>query len=140
MKPITVTYTGDLHCEALHADSGRTLQTDAPKDNQGRGEAFSPTDLLATSYATCVMTILALLARRLDVEMTGATARVDKQMSEDSPRRIVALPLTIAISATPSDEVRQKMEHAALTCPVHHSLHPSIDKTITFEWGAASQP
>ena len=75
MKPITVNYTGDLHCEAFHADSGSTLSTDAPKDNQGLGEAFSPTDLLATSYATCVMTILALLARRLDVEMAGATAR-----------------------------------------------------------------
>ena len=138
MKPITITYTGDLHCEALHADSGSTIQTDAPKDNQGLGEAFSPTDLLATSYATCVMTILALLARRLDVEMAGATARVDKQMSADSPRRVVALPLTIAIPANPSDENRRKLEQAALTCPVHHSLHPSIDKTITFQWGAAS--
>ena len=137
MKPIIVTYTGDLHCEAFHADSGRTIETDAPKDNQGLGEAFSPTDLLATSYATCVLTILALLARRLDVEMAGATARVDKQMSADSPRRIVALPLTIAIPAMPSDENRRKLEQAALTCPVHHSLHPSIDKTITFQWGAS---
>ncbi len=137
MKPITVNYTGDLHCEALHPDSGSTLSTDAPKDNQGLGEAFSPTDLLATAYATCVMTILALLARRLDVEMAGATARVDKQMSADSPRRIVALPLTVTIPAMPSDENRRKLEQAALTCPVHHSLHPSIDKTITFQWGAA---
>lgn len=136
MVSITISYSGDLHCEAVHVPSGTTIQTDAPKDNQGKGEAFSPTDLLATSLATCVLTTMAILARRIEVDMTGATAKIDKIMSTDTPRRIAALPLTISIPVQPSEENRRKLEQAAKTCPVHHSLHPDVEQTIVFEWGA----
>ncbi len=135
MASITVSYSGDLHCEAVHVESGSVIQTDAPKDNQGKGETFSPTDLLATAFATCVLTIMAILARRIDFDMTGATAKVEKIMSTDLPRRIAALPLTISIPVKPSKEERQKLEQAAKSCPVHHSLHPDIKKPMTFQWG-----
>lgn len=135
MATITVSYSGELHCEAVHESSGSVLVTDAPKDNHGKGEAFSPTDLLATAYATCVLTIMALLAQRLDIELAGATAHVEKIMSSDTPRRIASLPLTISLPVAPSEENRRKLEQAAFSCPVHHSLHPSIEKPITFRWG-----
>ena len=134
MGTITVSYLGELHCEATH-DSGSVLVTDAPKDNHGRGEAFSPTDLLATAYATCVLTIMAITAARLEIELAGATAHVEKIMSSDTPRRIVALPLTLAFPVAPSKENRRKLEQAAFSCPVHHSLHPAIEKPIEFVWG-----
>jgi putative redox protein len=136
MVSITISYQGDLHCEAVHGPSGNTLQTDAPKDNQGKGEAFSPTDLLATSLATCVLTTMAILARRIEIDLSGAAAKIDKIMSTDGPRRVASLPLTISIPVQPSEEERQKLENAARTCPVAVSLHPDIEKSITFQWGA----
>lgn len=135
MVSLSISYSGDLHCEAVHDPSGSVIQTDAPKDNQGKGEAFSPTDLLATSLATCVLTVMALAARRVDADMSGATAKIEKIMSKDAPRRIAALPLTISIPTKPSEEARQKLEQAAHNCPVHLSLHPDIEQPITFEWG-----
>ena len=137
MVSISITYTGDLHCEAVHGPSGSLIQTDAPIDNQGKGEAFSPTDLLATSLATCVLTTMAIVAGRIGVNLEGATAHAEKIMSTDMPRRVASLPLIISIPVTPSDAERTKLEHAAHACPVHHSLHPEIDKTITFNWGVS---
>ena len=135
MVKIEISYSGDLHCEAVHGPSGSTIQTDAPKDNQGKGEAFSPTDLLATSLATCVLTTMAIMAQRLEVDMVGATAKVEKVMSTEGPRRIVALPVTISMPEAVSEENRTRLEQAASSCPVAKSLHPQIQKTITFQWG-----
>jgi putative redox protein len=134
MSSITITYSGDLHCEAKHESSGSVIQTDAPKDNHGKGEAFSPTDLLVASYATCVLSIMAISARHSNVDMTGATATIEKTMSKDMPRRIAVLALTISIPVQASPKARQELEKAAYNCPVHHSLHPDIEKTITFDW------
>ncbi|RYX81671.1 OsmC family peroxiredoxin [bacterium] len=134
MVSIEISYTGDLHCEATHGPSGSVIQTDAPKDNQGKGEAFSPTDLLATALATCILTTMGIMARRLEVDMTGATARVDKIMSSEGPRRVAALPLVISMPAGISELNRTKLEAAAQTCPVAKSLHPDVKKTLTFEW------
>lgn len=134
MVSIEISYSGDLHCEAVHGPSGNVLQTDAPKDNQGKGEAFSPTDLLATSLATCILTTMAILARRIEVDMVGATANVEKIMSAEGPRRIAALPVTISMPTGISQSDRAKLEQAALSCPVAKSLHPDVQKTITFQW------
>lgn len=134
MVSIEISYAGDLHCEAKHGPSGSVIQTDAPKDNQGKGEAFSPTDLLATSLATCILTTMAIMARRLEVDMTGATAKVEKIMSREGPRRVAELPLVISMPAGISEVNRIKLEQAAQSCPVAKSLHPDVKKTITFEW------
>ena len=137
MVSITFSYLGDLHCEATHGPSGTVIDTDAPKDNQGKGEAFSPTDLLATSLATCALTTMALVARRFDLDLTGATASIEKHMSAEAPRRVAALPLTLSIPVLPSDEAREQLEAAALGCPVMRSLHPEVVKPMTFHWGPA---
>lgn len=134
MVSISVRYSGDLRCHSVHGPSGSVIETDAPADNEGKGALFSPTDLLATSLASCILTTMAILARRIGVNLSNATAQVDKIMSADTPRRIVSLPVIIKIPAAPSEEDRIKLERAAYNCPVHHSLHPDIEKTITFEW------
>ncbi len=134
MVKVTGEYQGDLHCVALHGPSGNSLVTDAPKDNQGRGEAFSPTDLVGTALGTCILTTLAIVARRHGVELKGARIEVTKEMSADAPRRIVRLAtdiwLPIAITALPEG----LMERTAHACPVHQSLHPSLDRPIVFHW------
>ena len=136
MVKITGEYQGDLHCAATHTPSGGTLTTDAPKDNQGRGEAFSPTDLVATSLATCVATTMAMAARKHGVELRGLRYEVTKEMSDDAPRRIVRLAaeywLPVRAEALPAG----LLERAALNCPVHRSLHPAIAKPVVFHWAA----
>src|SRR5471032_282805 len=99
MVKITGEYQGDLHCTAAHGPSGNTLVTDAPKDNQGRGEAFSPTDLVATALATCIVTTMAIVARRSGVELTGLKYEVTKEMSADAPRRIARLTVDLWLPA-----------------------------------------
>ena len=99
MVQTIVTYTGELGCTAAHGPSGRTLQTDAPKDNNGKGESFSPTDLVATALGTCMLTVMGIAARRLGVDMTGAKATVDKGMVADPLRRIGRLSVQIRIPA-----------------------------------------
>lgn len=134
MVKITGEYEGDLHCVAIHGPSGQTLNTDAPKDNQGRGEAFSPTDLLATSFATCIVTTMAIVARRHGIELRGLRYAVTKEMSTDSPRRVVRLATELWLPIAKTPEVEALLRNTALGCPVHHSLHPSVDKPITFHW------
>jgi putative redox protein len=128
-------YQGGLHCQAVHGPSGTALNTDAPKDNQGRGESFSPTDLVATALGTCILTTMGILARTLDIDIAGATATTDKEMTNTPPRRIERLTVNIHIPQTISDENKQKLERAAHTCPVHKSLHPDVEIPITFTWG-----
>jgi uncharacterized OsmC-like protein len=134
MVKITGEYQGDLHCQATHGPSGRTLETDAPVDNQGRGEAFSPTDLAATALGTCMLTIMAMAARRLGVELKGARFEVTKEMSTDLPRRIVRLATQIWLPVPRSADQNGVLERAAHTCPVHQSLHPSIDQSVVLHW------
>ena len=132
MVQIDVEYTGDLHCKLTHGPSGAQIATDAPKDNEGKGEAFSPTDLVAAALGACMLTIMGIVARRHRLDMTGAKAHVEKGMVNDPIRRIGSLPIviTLPVALTPKD--RKILEAAALTCPVHKSLHPDIDSKVEF--------
>lgn len=135
MVTIQFEYQGDLHCRAIHGPSGSELNTDAPKDNQGRGESFSPTDLVATALGTCMLTVMGIAARTLNIDIAGATATVEKEMTAAPPRRIERLTVRIRVPQSISAENRQKLERAAHTCPVHKSLHPDIQTPIEFTWG-----
>jgi len=135
MVSIQLEYEGDLHCKAVHGPSGTVLSTDAPKDNQGRGESFSPTDLVATALGSCILTILGIQARTLEIDLSGATATVEKEMTSTPPRMIQRLSVKIRVPRAVSPENRQKLERAAHTCPVHKSLHPDVEKPIDFTWG-----
>jgi putative redox protein len=136
MVSITMKYEGDLHCTAVHGPSGTELTTDAPRDNQGRGESFSPTDLVATALGTCVLTTMAIMARTLDVTIDGSTATVTKDMVSTPIRRIGRLAVTVRVPYAFSDSLQLKLERAAHTCPVHRSLHPDVEAPIAIEWGA----
>lgn len=135
MVHIDVRYEGDLHCEAVHGPSGTALNTDAPKDNHGRGESFSPTDLVATALGSCMLTVMGIAARTLGVDLSGATASVEKEMASSGVRRIAKLSVKIRVPGSVSVENREKLERAAHTCPVHQSLHPEVEKPIEFMWG-----
>lgn len=135
MVTIQAEYQGELHCKAVHGPSGAELNTDAPADNQGRGENFSPTDLVATALGTCILTVVGILARTLRIDITGSTATVEKEMSSTAPRRISSLTVKIHVPQALSCENKQKLERAAHTCPVHKSLHPDIHMSIEFTWG-----
>jgi putative redox protein len=132
---IQTEYQGDLHCTSVHTPSKTELPTDAPVDNQGRGESFSPTDLVATSLGTCMLTTMGIVARTLNFDLTGASATVDKEMSSTPPRKINRLTVAIRVPRTTSPENRQRLENAAHTCPVKKSLHPDIETPIEFVWG-----
>ena len=134
MVTISATYEGELRCSARHEPSGSLLCTDAPLDNQGKGEAFSPTDLCATSLGTCMTTIMGIRARQLGIDISGARFEVKKIMSTDTPRRIVGLPIEFWIPGRHSDEVKSALRNAAETCPVNYSIHPDIERPITIHW------
>lgn len=134
MVQIDVEYKGDLHCELTHGPSGSMVQTDAPKDNEGKGEAFSPTDMVAGALGACMLTIMGIVARRHGLNMTGAKAHVEKGMVADPVRRIGKLPIVITLPAGLSPKDRQILETAALTCPVHKSLHPDIESKVEFRY------
>lgn len=134
MVEITIAYSGELRCNAVHGPSSQTLFTDAPVDNHGKGESFSPTDLVATALGSCMMTIMGIVAARKNLDLTGMTVRVEKHMSADSPRRIIALPTVLRVLLPADHPERALLEAAALGCPVHHSLHPDISRPITWEW------
>ena len=134
MVRITGDYPGDLHCTAVHGPSGSVLSTDAPKDNQGRGAAFSPTDLVATALATCIVTTMAIVARKHGIELPGLKFEVTKEMSSDAPRRIVRLATQLWLPIPRTDEAARLLESAAQNCPVSQSLNPYIDKPVTFHW------
>ena len=131
---IEVQYEGDLHTRAVHGPSGARLETDAPKDNEGKGEAFSPTDLLATALGTCMLTVMAIYARRKGWEMKGARVSVDKNMVADPVRRVGVLALRFEMPAGIPEDARKPLERAAHTCPVHQSLHPDVKVETAFAW------
>lgn len=136
---IDLIYQGSLRCQATHGPSQGTLITDAPLDNHGKGEAFSPTDLVATGLGACMMTIMGIVAERNGWDLTGMTTHVTKEMATTPIRRIGKLIVTISIPAETgavlTDIDRTKLINAAHSCPVHQSLHPDIEVPVTFHWG-----
>ena len=133
MVKISTVYEGDLHTVATHGPSGKTLATDAPVDNQGRGETFSPTDLLAAALGACMLTIMGMTARKLGIDIKGARVEVSKEMTPP-PRRIGKLTTEIWIPLPRSADPQGQLERAALTCPVHRSLLAEIEKPVVFHW------
>lgn len=134
MVRISTQYTGDLHCLALHTPSQTTLHTDAPVDNQGKGESFSPTDLLATALGTCLLTTMAISARKHGIDIAPAACTVDKEMTTTPPRRVAKLTVHITLPAHIPPDRRPALEAAAKACPVHHSLHPDVQTPTTFSY------
>lgn len=134
MVTIEIDYEGGLHCAAKHGPSGSILSTDAPVDNNGRGEAFSPTDLVATALGACMMTVMGIVADRKGIKMAGAKVTVNKHMSADTPRRISKLELDLSLPVAADHADRPMLEAAAKGCPVHHSLHPEIEVVIHWTW------
>ncbi|MCE9623932.1 MAG: OsmC family protein [Deltaproteobacteria bacterium] len=135
MVKIDLEYLGDLRMQAQHGPSGVQLHTDAPVDNQGKGESFSPTDLVATGLGACMATIMGIVARRQDVDLRGMQVEVEKIMSQDTPRRIATLKVNFRIPVKPEADKIQALENAAHTCPVAKSLHPDIRVETHFTWG-----
>lgn len=128
---ITGEYSGNKRVTLTHKSSGASFVTDAPLDNNGLGESFSPTDLLASGLGACAMTIIGIIAERDSIDLTGMHMNVEKEMSA-SPRRIAKLSLEIHLPASVDEKVRAKLEQAALECPVYKSLHPDIQIPTTF--------
>lgn len=128
-----VTYLGKLRTQATHLRSNTTIISDAPIDNNGKGEAFSPTDCVATSLATCMLTIMGIKAQSMVLDITQTTAEVTKIMT-DNPRRIAEIKITFFIPVITDNKTKTILEKVALNCPVVHSLHPEISKKITFNW------
>lgn len=134
MVQISIRYDGELHCEAVHDPSGAKISTDAPIDNNGKGESFSPTDLVATALGTCMSTILAMTAERHGFDVRGTTVSVNKEMSKDAPRRIIGLASEMHIPLPSDCPQRDLLEQAALNCPVHKSLPDEIERPVIFFW------
>ena len=128
-----VTYLGNLRTENIHIKSGNSYLTDAPVDNKGKGEAFSPTDTVATGLANCMLTIMGIKAAQMDVSLEGTVASVTKTMSAD-PRRISKIKVEFDFPNALDLKSQKILEHTANTCPVHYSLHPDIEKEIIFNW------
>ncbi|MBV7267952.1 OsmC family protein [Winogradskyella luteola] len=128
-----VTYLGNLRTENVHAKSNNSFITDAPTDNNGKGEAFSPTDTVATGLASCMLTVMGIKAQDMDIDMSGTTAEVTKTMASN-PRRISKIEVFLNFPFETDNKTRKILEHTANTCPVHYSLHPDIQKSITFNW------
>jgi uncharacterized OsmC-like protein len=132
MVKITAVYDGNLRCVLTHEQSGTKIETDAPRDNHGKGARFAPSDLVGAAFAGSVLTTMALVARRDGVEIKGACAEVMKAMVSTPARRITALPLKVTLSMSIPMDYRAKLENAARTCPVRRTLHPDIRAEITF--------
>ena len=127
MTTSIVRYLGELRTSSMHLQSGTEILTDAPTDNNGKGEAFSPTDMVANSLATCMITIMAIKARDMDLELKGTTAEVTKVMAAE-PRRISEIHISFQMNLVEDQKIKTILEKTAVTCPVHHSLHPDIKK------------
>ncbi|MEE3328073.1 MAG: OsmC family protein [Myxococcota bacterium] len=134
MVEIKVDYEGGLHTRALHGPSSAALQTDAPVDNQGRGETFSPTDLLAAALGSCMLTVMGIVAQRHGWGLEGAQARVEKHMVADPTRRVGRLVVELDFPATIPESAREIMLNTANTCPVKESLHPEIEIDLRPHW------
>lgn len=133
MATSKVTYLGDLRTKSVHLQSGTEIITDAPTDNNGKGEAFSPTDMVANSLATCMLTVMGIKARDMEVDFSGSTAEVTKIMAAE-PRRISEIHITFQMNLVADEKTKTILERTAMTCPVFYSLHPDIKKEVVFNW------
>ncbi len=131
---IEMTYDGQLRTTAKHGPSGNTLITDAPVDNHGRGESFSPTDLVATALGTCMATVMGILAERHAIDLRGMRVTVKKEMVQTPVRRIGRLTTEIHVPLPADHPHREMLERSVHSCPVHASLHPGVEKPVTFHW------
>jgi uncharacterized OsmC-like protein len=133
MATSKVTYLGDLRTSSVHLASGSELISDAPIDNNGKGEAFSPTDTVANALASCMFTVMGIKARDLEVDFSNATAEVTKMMGTE-PRRITEIHIAFTMNIAVSDKNKTILEKTAMTCPVFNSLHPDVKKEVVFNW------
>ena len=131
MVVTTTTYDSEKHCHIIHEPSKTRIETDAPKDNQGKGESFSPTDLMGAALGACILTTMAILCEKEGLSLSGTTAHVFKEMASN-PRRISKLAVKISFAQKVPTQLREKIERIAHTCPVHKSLNPEIDAPIEF--------
>ena len=132
MVEMKIVYEGHLHCVLTHGPSGAVINTDAPKDNMGRGEAFSPTDLVAAALGSCLLTVMGIQANRHQIDMQGAHADVSKEMVTVPQRRIGKITVIIHMPQGIPEDKRSMLEAAAHSCPVHQSLHPDTDIKVQF--------
>lgn len=133
MATSKVTYLGELRTSSIHINSGSEIISDAPVDNNGKGEAFSPTDTVANALASCMFTVMGIKAREMDVDFSGSTAEVTKIMAAE-PRRISEIHITFNMNLEADEKTKTILERTGMTCPVHYSLHPDIKKEIVFNW------
>jgi putative redox protein len=133
MVQVKATYEGDKHCEVVHGPSHSKIETDAPKDNNGKGEAFSPTDLIAAATGSCMLTVMAIFAEKDGIELKGSYATVGKDMLQN-PRRIGKLSVEIHLPKKIETTYRGKLENAGMTCPVKKSLHPDLEIPVKFHY------
>ncbi len=135
MVEMTLIYEGGLHTQALHGPSRAAIETDAPVDNQGKGESFSPTDLLATSLVSCMLTTMAIVGERKGWRLDGARARVEKHMELEPRRRVGRLVIDLSMPVGLPDAARARLEETARSCPVAASIHPDLQVDLTMCWG-----
>lgn len=133
MPTSKVTYLGDLRTSSIHLQSGSEIISDAPTDNNGKGEAFSPTDTVANGLASCMFTVMGIKAQDLGVDFSGSTAEVTKIMAAE-PRRISEIHINFNMNLPADEKIKTILERTAMTCPVFYSLHPDIKKEISFVW------
>ena len=133
MATSNITYVGDLRTVCIHLQSGTQILTDAPTDNHGKGEAFSPTDLVATALGSCMVSIMGIKSKDLDVDLKDSTVSITKIMQSE-PRKIAKIEVILDMSIETSEKNKAILERAAMTCPVLLSLHPDIEKDVVFNW------
>lgn len=133
MATATITYEGELRTTCIHLQSGTEILTDAPTDNHGKGEAFSPTDLVATALGSCMVSIMAIKSKDLEIDLKNATLSITKIMQSE-PRRISKIEVILDMKVNTTDKNKTILERAAMTCPVLLSLHPDIEKEVKFIW------
>ncbi len=133
MPTSNVTYLGELRTSSTHIQSGSKIISDAPTDNNGKGEAFSPTDTVANALASCMFTVMGIKARDLDIDFSDSTAEVTKIMASE-PRRISEIHVVFSMNLVADEKIKMILERTAMTCPVFYSLHPDIKKLISFNW------
>lgn len=128
-----ITYLGDLRTSSVHLQSGIEILSDAPTDNHGKGEAFSPTDLVANALGSCMISIMAIKSKDLNIDLVGSTAEITKIMQPE-PRKIAQIVVVLNMAVAADQKSKTILERAAMTCPVFLSLHPDIEKSVTFNW------
>jgi len=130
----SIIYDGDLRCSATHVQSNSALETDAPTDNRGKGERFSPTDLLCVSLATCMLTTMGIKAADMNVDIRNAKAEVTKHMASN-PRRVAKIEITVSLPAIDDEKEKLTLERTGTNCPVAKSIHPDIELVLQYNWG-----